>query len=150
MPYEKSHADWIKSEAKFCFCCKQAFVGREYREVHSKTGFHFMLDETESGRQVFRVTTIPEALDWMNVEYFELENEFRITDKYAADAVVVHHHCHVEVNLIALQLCRERVPDFQGNTPLPRYLNEATNHFLTYRLKYADILNLNNLNKHPR
>lgn len=143
MPYEKAHADWIISEATECFLCKEPFLRNEYREVHSTTGFHLMPGHNEQGWEVFVVTTIPDGLSWMKVlKYVGLVNEFRIDDKYKADAKAVHHHCHHDVGVIALYLSRKD-PEFSGNAPMPKILNMVSHNYNHLRLKYAETLKLN-------
>lgn len=98
-------------------------------EVHSATGLHLVLEEAENPhRYVYRVTDPPQKYLFMKDKVLET-SEFGLGKRYKGDAVVVCKKCHTNINALALELCRKRIPGFKGNTPLPRILYEATHQY---------------------
>jgi len=132
MPYEPKIVEWLQSEAKFCYCCGMPFTKLDYIAIHSSTGLHLALCEVDNPvRYAYKVTDPPEAFKNMKGTILEL-TEFNLGKRYEGDAVAVCKNCHKKIHALALELCRERIPGFKGNTPLPRILHDATHNYNRY------------------
>lgn len=144
MAYSQKFVEWLTHEpiAKKCFCCGVLFRDKEYREVHSSTGYHLALTEAkDDGRYIYVVTDPPDCYPEMLGEIIEInDREFHLEKKYEGDAVVVHHHCHKAIKLFALALCREKNRDFRGGVPMPKRLHEVTHNFRHYMKEYGALL----------
>lgn len=133
MPYRDAIVREVQKISKRCFICNHKFGKREYKAVHSGTGYHLEVKEVEDPvRYVYVVTDAPEEYGYMKGKTIEPE-EFCFGFRYFADAVCLCNGCHQDVHSLALELCRERISEFKGNTPTPRLLAEATFKYHTYR-----------------
>lgn len=120
-----------------CFICNHKFARKEYRPVHSGSGFHLRLREVSNPiRYVYEVMDPPGIYRYMKGKLLEI-GEFSFGFRYFADAVCVCNGCHRDIHTLALELNRQRIPDFSGSTPLPRLLVEAT---FSYHLHRSPIL----------
>lgn len=136
MPYPQKIVEWLLAEAEICYCCKLVFTKLDYKAAHSSTGEHWVLEEAEDGRYVYRVTDPPAEYGFMKGKVREIDNEFQKGLNYKGDAVVVCHNCHKKVHALALSLSREKNPDFIGNTPTPRSLYTVTHIYDYYVHKH--------------
>lgn len=123
----------VQKVSKRCFICDHEFTKKEYKAVHSATGFHLELIElTAPVRYAYAVTDPPRKYRYMKGRVLEVD-EFLFGFRYFADAVCLCNGCHQDVHSLALELCRERISGFKGNTPTPRLLAEATFKYHTHR-----------------
>lgn len=132
MPYTQAITRDLRKISTVCYCCPTLFKEGEYKAIHSATGLHLVLEEADKPpRYVYRVTDPPEAYAFMMNSRLEV-NEFAFGFRYFADAVCVCNSCHIAIHALALDLCRDSIPDFAGNTPTPRLLVEATFNLKMY------------------
>ncbi len=134
MPYTPSIVSEVQRVSPRCFICNHKFGRKEYRPVHSGSGYHLRLREAENPvRYVYEAMDPPTIYGYMKGKFLETD-EFIFGFRYFADAVCVCNGCHQDIHTLALDLCRENLPGFTGNTPLPRLLVEATFNYHYYRL----------------
>lgn len=133
MSYRDNMVLEVQKVSPRCFVCNKRFGRREYKPVHSGCGLHLeLMRDYEPYRYVYLVTDPPLAYKFMDHRIIEVD-EFKVFGfRYFADAVCVCHSCHRAIHALALELCRQAIPGFSGNTPTPRLLAEATFNFNLY------------------
>ncbi len=133
MSFRDSIVKEVQRVSKRCFICNRKFGKREYKAIHSGTGYHLELREAENPvRYVYVATDVPDEYSYMKGHILET-NDFIFGFRYFADAVCVCNGCHQDIHSLALELCRDKIPGFEGNTPTPRLLTEATFCYHKYR-----------------
>lgn len=139
MPFTPFVVSLIKEKSLFCFCCQSAFFTNEYKAVHSATGLHLELVKVPFpvAHFMFRVCDPPADYNSSLGYMYEDMSEFGLPFRMDGDAVCVCYNCHKNIHELALDICRERIPGFKGNTPLPRILANATFNYYVFRPRLA-------------
>lgn len=135
MPYSKFIAGVMTSKSRVCYCCGMPFTRLDQKAIHSMTGFHYeavCLSKPEPHYMLI-ARDVPLEYGYMLGHVCEDLLEFGIPFSMDGDAVCLCVPCHKRVHKLALELSRDRNPDFKGNTPTPRNLVDATRNYHKYK-----------------